>query len=222
MNNCKTYRAIWHDVVRGKQNGNCQTTHHPTEKIEQIEFVLNNLNCQRGHEILELFSGRGNLTDIYKKYGNVTECDRKYKKTGDSYLLYHKLIYEKKKYTVIDLDPYGFPCRLFPDIFLLIDKGILFVTMPKPSVNILNKITQIHLISYFGEQNPSEKVVADRIVLWGLSHWRKVELIDVVDLKSVWRFAFGVEKVKATDYTGIKNQPDEETRRRDTAQSRLF
>jgi len=120
--------------------------------------------------------------------------------------LFHKLIYEKKKFTIIDLDPYGFPNRFFPDIFLLIDDGILFVTMPKPYVNILNGITQTHLISYYGEQNPSEDSIIERIALWGLCHWRKVELIDSIDCKSIWRFAFSVKKVKATDYTGVRNR----------------
>ena len=133
----KTYRAIRHDVVREKQAANSLEVHHPNEKTKQIEFVMNNLNVQRGHDILELFAGRGNLTKVYDRYGTVVACDRKYLQTGDSFLLFHKLIYEKKKYTVVDVDPYGFPNRFFPDIYLLIDDGILFV----------NGITQTHLIS---------------------------------------------------------------------------
>ena len=132
--------------------------------------------------------------------------DKKYLNTGDSFIIFHKLIAEKNKFNVIDLDPYGFPNRFFPDIFLLIDKGIMFITMPKPYVNILNGITQTHLISYFDDHNPSEKKIIEKFVLFGLCHWRKVELLNVLNLKSVWRFAFKVEKVKATDYTGVKNR----------------
>jgi hypothetical protein len=51
----KTYRAIRHDVVRNKQKENSFEVHHPDEKLNQIEWVLNNLNIQKGHEILELF-----------------------------------------------------------------------------------------------------------------------------------------------------------------------
>ena len=202
----KTYRAIRHDVVRKKQAINSSEVHHPDEKTNQIEWVMQNLNVQNGHDILELFAGRGNLTNIYKQFGQVTACDRKYCKTGDSFLLFHKMIAEKKKFTVIDLDPYGFPSRLFPDIFLLIDDGLIFVTMPKPYVNVLNGITQTHLIAYFGEPNPSEDTIIDQIVTWGLCHWRQVELIDSIDCSSVWRFAFSVVKVKATDYTGVRNR----------------
>jgi hypothetical protein len=202
----KTYRAIRHDVVRQKQEVNHDQVHHPDQKIAQIKFVMQNLNMQRGHEILELFAGQGNLTNVYQEYGDVTACDRKYQKTGDSFLLYHRMIADKKKFTVIDLDPYGFPTRLFPDVYLLMDDGVMFVTMPKPYVNILNGITQTHLVSYFGEPNPSEDTIIDQIVIWGLCHWRQVELIDSVDCHSVWRFAFSVKKVKATDYTGVRNR----------------
>jgi len=202
----KTYRAIRHDVVRLKQSKNCDSVHHPIEKKEQIEQVLNNLNSQQDHKILELFSGRGNLTKVYEKYGEVTACDKKYLKTGDSFLLFHKLIFDRKKFSIIDIDAYGFPNRFFPDIFLLIEDGILFITMPKPYVNILNGITQAHLISYYGEPNPDEDSIIDKIAHWGLCHWREVTLIDSVDLKSIWRFAFYVKKVKATEYTGVRNR----------------
>lgn len=204
----KTYRAIRHDIVRAKQKMNDNEVHHPDEKINQIEKVFKSISKENGKpiKILELFAGQGNCTKVYEKYGVVTAYDKKYLKTGDSFIEYHKLIYDKKKFDVIDLDPYGFPNRFFPDIFLLIDNGILFVTMPKPYVNILNGITQTHLISYYDEHNPSEMQIVERIVLNGLCHWRKVQLIDSVDCKSVWRFAFSVERVKATEYTGVKNR----------------
>lgn len=204
----KTYRAIRHDITRDKQNKNTNEVHHPNEKIYQIKTILSVLNKQGRDKlsILELFAGQGNLTKVYQEYGNVDAFDRKWLKTGDSYVRCHELIGQKKTYDIIDLDPYGFPNRFFPDVFLLIEKGILFVTMPKPYVNILNGITQTHLISYFGEHNPSEKTIIERIALWGLCHWRKVELIDRINCKSVWRFAFDVTKVKATEYTGVQNR----------------
>lgn len=199
----KTYRAIRHDIIRKKQNDNEISVHHPDEKIKQIINILTGLSNLK---ILELFSGQGNLTKIYNQYGKVECFDKKYLKTGDSYLIFHKLVYERKKYDIIDLDPYGFPNRFFPDIFLLINKGFMFITMPKPYVNILNGITQTHLISYYGVSNPSKEIIIERIVLWGLCHWRKVQLIDSIDCKSVWRFAFSIEKVKSTKYTGVRNR----------------
>lgn len=200
--NKKTYRAIRHDVVRNRQNKNDNLVHHPSHKEKQIRSVLSGSELR----ILELFSGRGNLTKIYKEFGSVEEYDMKHLKTGDSYLVFHKLIFEKKLYDVIDLDPYGFPVRFFPDIFLLIESGTMFITMPKPSVNILNGVTKTLLISYFGTQNPTISEIVTQIAVWGLCHWRKVELENIVTLKSVWRIAISVEKIKATEYTGVRNR----------------
>jgi len=217
--NRKTYRAIRHDITREKQKLNNNQVHHPNEKINQIKKILLGIDLS----ILELFAGNGNCTQVYDNYGevlsfeknknvfnalmkNTKDCLNVQCNKADSFIEYHRLIFLKQKFDVIDLDPYGFPNRFFPDIFLLIDKGILFVTMPKPYVNILNGITASHLISYYGEQNPSKETIVERIALWGLCHWRKVELVDCVDCKSIWRFAFYVEKVKATDYTGVKNR----------------
>ena len=219
----KTYRAIRHDITRAKQKDNSDEVHHPAEKEQQVRKILDKDSGWSDLSILELFAGHGNLTKVYADYGevyaneykkavyeklvtNTKECMLVHCNRVDSYRDFHSLIGLNQKFDVIDLDPYGFPNRFFPDIYLLIDKGYLFVTMPKPYVNILNGITQTHLISYYGEQNPPEENIISRIVLWGLCHWRKVELIDSIDCKSVWRFAFAVEKVKATDYTGVRNR----------------
>ena len=70
-----------------------------------------------------MFAGQGNLTNIYKAYGDVIPYDKKYLKTGDSFLEYHRLIADKKKFDIIDLDPYGFPNRFFPDVFYLLTRA---------------------------------------------------------------------------------------------------
>lgn len=199
----KTYRAIRHDIKRAKLKSNADSHHHPKEKREQIENVLEG---KSELNILELFAGQGNTTKILGQYGEVQAYDRKYLKTGDSYLVFHRLISEKKTYDVIDLDPYGFPTRFFPDVFLLIEDGYMFITMPKPFVNVLNAMTQTHLTAYFGEGNPPLEKIQERFVLYGLCHWRKVEFIDTIDLGRLWRFALRVQKVKATEYTGTVNQ----------------
>tara|TARA_Y100001938_G_C7972848_1_gene370214 strand:- start:129 stop:827 length:699 start_codon:yes stop_codon:yes gene_type:complete len=221
--NKKTYRAIRHDVTRKKQNDYSDSLHHPKQKINQIKNVLSEFCGWADLSTLELFAGQGNCTKIYAEFGEVIANEQKNKvfkklienvkncafvhcNKVDSFLDFHQLIALKQKFDVVDLDPYGFPNRFFPDVFLLIDKGVLFVTMPKPFVNILNGITQTHLISYYGEQNPSLETIIEKIATWGVCHWRKVELINYIDLKSVWRFAFKVEKVKATEYCNVKNK----------------
>ena len=199
----KSYRAILHDEIRHKQETNAYKLHHPVQKINQIKSILSE---DSSYKILELFAGQGNLTKVYEQYGSVEAYDKKHLKTGDSYTLFHKLIHDKKHYDVVDVDPYGFPSRFFPDIFLLMEDSYLFLTFPKPYVNILNGITQTHLASYYGSSNPAFEEVIERIANFGICHWRKVVLIDSVDLKSVWRMVFKVIKVKATEYTGVKNR----------------
>lgn len=198
----KTYRAIRHQIVRAKQSENDDSVHHPKEKINQIYKYIKGENLR----ILELFAGQGNLTKHFTKFGCIDAYDKKYLKTGDSYINVFDLIYKKKKYDVIDIDPYGFPNRLFPHIYLLIDKGLMFITMPKPYVNILNGITRTHLISYYGEHNPNINIIIEKFAMWGLCHWRKIEVLDTLDLKSVWRICIQVTKVKATEYTGVRNR----------------
>jgi len=219
----KSYRAIRHDVVREKQKKYSDDLHHPSQKTKQVRKILSE-RCGWGDmSILEFFAGVGNLTKVYSEFGEVLAFEKNKKnfdkllantndsmlvrcENADSYREYHRHIYLKMKYDVIDLDPYGFPNRFFPDIYLLIDDGVLFVTMPKPYVNILNGITQTHLVSYFGEQNPSMEKIIESLAVWGLCHWRRITLLDALDLKSVWRFAVEVKKVKATEYTGVRNR----------------
>ena len=202
----KTYRAVRHDVVRKKQKENSKEVHHPEQKKEQINKILSG---RENLKIMELFAGHGNLKETYDQYigekGFLEQYD-KLLKTGDSYLLFHKLIAEKRKYDVIDVDPYGFPNRFFPDIFLLMEDGVMFITMPKPWVNIANGITKQHLTCYFGEHNPSLEVIKEKIRLFGLCHWRDVQYLDVMDFGRLWRIAVSVKKVKATEYTGVRNR----------------
>jgi len=198
----KTYRAIRHDVVRKKQRENSAECHHPEQKENQIRTVLKNKSDLK---ILELFAGHGNLTKIYKDFGNV-DCYDKLLKTGDSYLVFHKLIGERKKYDVIDLDPYGFPNRFFSDIFLLQTKGYMFITMPKPFVNILNGITKQHLICYYGEHNPPKETIIEKIKLYGLCHWRELTLLSCLDFGRIWRLCFEVNRVLATEFCGVRNR----------------
>jgi len=204
--NIKSYRAIRHDIVRAKQKANADEVHHPIEKNNQIARIFKEWDFL-GHslKILELFAGDGNLTATYEAFGKVTALDKKLG-TGDSFKQYHRFIADNKKFDVVDIDPYGFPSRFLPDVFLLIDKGYLFVTCPIPSVNILHDITKTHLVSYFGSDNPSEQQIVEKIALSGLCHWRKVVLNDAIKIGRMYRFAFWVEKIKSTEYTGVKNR----------------
>ena len=198
----KTYRAIRHDIVRQRQKNNSDDAHQPDEKKSQIKKYLGE---KENLKILELFCGQQNLSPLYEEHGTLEKYDKKLK-TGDSFKVFHKLISQNKKYDVIDIDPYGFPSRFFPDIFLLMDKGIIFLTFPKPWVNILNGITQAHHYAYYGNTCPTLKEIQEKIALYGLCHWRKIIFEDVMDMGRLWRFVLSVEKIKATEYTGTRNR----------------
>jgi len=202
----KTYRAIRHDVTRKKQRENSNEVHHPEQKKAQIDKILEG---KTDLKIMELFAGHGNLTSTYNQYigekGFLEQYDKELK-TGDSYLLFHKLIAERRKYDVIDVDPYGFPVKFLPDGFLLMQDGIMFMTMPKPWVNIANGITKQLLTCYFGSGKPSLEVIQEKIRLYALCHWRSVEYLDVIDFGRLWRMVMRVKRVKATEYTGVRNR----------------
>lgn len=198
----KSYRAIRHDVIRSKQKVYDQDVVHHDQKIHQIRSFLKD---KKDLNILELFSGSGVLTKEYQNYGVVTECDKK-NGTGDSFRLYHRFIYENKKFDVIDIDSFGFPNRFLPDIYLLIEDGLMFVTLPIPSINILHDITKTHLFSYYGSDRPSIEEMANKIALFGLSHWREVSIVDLIKCNRIYRLVLSVKKIKSTDYTGVKNR----------------
>lgn len=202
MKKQKTYRAIRHDIVRARQKNNNDDAHHPKQKKEQIQKYLFN---KKNLKILELFAGQQNLSPLYEEYGDLDKYDKKLK-TGDSFKIFHQLISENKIYDVVDIDPYGFPSRFFPDVFLLIKDGLVFLTFPKPWVNILNGITQTHLYSYYGSNNPTLEEIQKKIALYGLCHWRQIVFLETLDLGRLWRFVLKVSRVKATEYTNTKNR----------------
>lgn len=188
---------------RKKQKEYTDEYHHPKEKINQIYKILNNKSYDDKFKILELFCGNGNLTKIYKNYGNVSSFD-KICGDGDSYRLFHKLIYEKKIYNLIDLDPYGFPCRFFPDIFLLINDGYLIVTICK--LKKANLWTLKLMESYFTVRKPNETQIINTFCNEGMKHWRYVKPIDILNLEKVFRIVFSVKRVHACNYCGTTNR----------------
>jgi hypothetical protein len=79
----------------------------------------------------------------------------------------------------------------------------MLVTCPKPGVNVVNRMNLVHNRAWWGAEMPTEEQVIDRIISWGLCLWRDVELLDTIEFANMWRFAFKVKKVKATEYVGI-------------------
>jgi len=193
----KTKSANKHDKQRKAQADDLTHTNHTELKITQIEKYVQTFD----NNILELFSGNGKLTKIWNDYGIVTTNDN-----IDAYRLFHKLIWERKKYTIIDLDPYGFPTRFFPDIFLLIENGIIFITIPHPAVNVLNGITQQTFLNYYGVKKPTIEIFIEKIKQYALCHWRELTLLNIMKMGRVYRLCLNVKRVKATEYCGVRNR----------------
>lgn len=203
--NC-TDSAIRHLILNIKKEKNLDVVHHPREKEKQIREILKG---QMNLRILECFSGYGNLTKIYKTYGDVITIDSKIqtKKRNhilmDSFRAVHKLVSEDEYFDVIDIDSYGFPSRHFPHIFRLIKKGYLFVTFPYLSA-MKNKITNEHLRLFWGTEKLTPEIIIECIQKWGRMYYRDVQLIDIKKFDRIYRFAFEVNKISAADMVDLQ------------------
>lgn len=213
-----TTSAIKHKFRRISQNNNSEKHHHPKQKWEQIErYIESNKNY-----ILETNCGWGNLTKLYQQYGEVLcyDIDKKrveyinkmqmqdvYAEHGDSIIESHGLVGNKCKFDIIDLDPYGMPSRYFPHIFLLMNKGYLFVTLPKLAVQKLNKITAKHLDCFWGigetNRKEYEDIIIKKIIDFGMQNYREVILEEIISVGSVYRIAFRVERKSSLDLVGL-------------------
>lgn len=215
-----TLSSVKHKYVRLNQARNDDKHHHPEEKIKQVKRVLGK---KSGMHVLETNAGMGNLSEIYRFYGEVLahDIDRKkvehLKRLGyedfevikcDSFKEIHRYIFHGLKFSVIDLDPYGFPSRYFPHVFNLIDDGYLFVTFPKMGVQQINKIMKEHYRVFWDmtldRKLDQEKIIHKKIKDYGLQNYRSVELVDSIDLGRMFRFAYKVKKESALDLVGLK------------------
>ena len=213
-----TASAIKHKIRRISQNNNLEKHHHPLEKIEQVRRYLKNDD----NYILETNCGWGNLTKIYQEYGEVLcfDIDKKriqhvkemqmqdvYAEHADSFLELHRLVSSKCEFNVIDLDPYGFPSRYFPHVFLLINKGYLFLTIPKLGVQKINKITARHLECFWGiyqwNRKDYEDVIVKKVAEYGMQNYREVVLSETLSIGGVYRMVFRVEKKSSLALVGL-------------------
>lgn len=179
--------------------------HHPKEKIVQLTNHLPENLFNSDCEILELFAGvggEGNLTRWYRDYiGNVTSLDKS--TTGDSFRYIHKLIYEQKKYDVIDIDPYGWPNGLFPDVFKLMkNECILALTFPRPGTCVLTKTIESKYEMFWNSSRPTEGSIVGSIVDEAKKYWFMPSLLDYRRISSIWRFMFHCKRINADVITG--------------------
>ena len=181
-------------IILERKRSDSESVNHKSIKTKHAQEILAPYS---GLKILELFQGNGGMTSTYSYYGDVDGFDRK-NGDGDSFIKFHTLISEKRKYNVIDLDPYGFPNRLFPDIFMLIDDGFLFVTTPNGK-SVRNPWTKNLNTQYWGNPKPELNDFIVNIIGYGRGHKREVKFINNINLTDkMFRMVFRVKRMNAT------------------------
>ena len=195
------HTAESHKAIRKQQSENADEYHHPDEKIQQLQKYTKLIKG----EILEVFAGRGNLTQFYEQEGNVTAMSKE--EHGDSFDAIYKLRSYKKKFDVIDIDSYGYPDKFFPVIFQLMrDECFLVFTFPIVGVNCLNGITEQHFINFWRSARPTIGDVTGILTDMALREWFLIQLVNVQKIKRIWRFAFVCKRQKATEFCGVRNR----------------
>lgn len=220
--------AVKHKYTRLQQAANQESHHHPQEKTQQALAILTG---RSGLRVLETHAGYGNMTKVYQHFADrivayetsEEKCDRLKNEVpaaevvrGDSLHELHGLLYSKEQFDVVDVDPYGFPSRYFPGVLELIDDGILFVTFPKYGCAQINRITQLHVKTFYdfdGGSNAAflEKCL-DMLNKQAMRSYRTVEVLDILDLKKVYRVAVRVCKKNAFTLCGYDHLTKREGR----------
>jgi len=183
---------------RQLKKANHDMYHHPIEKIKQLE----QLNINNHDTVLEVFAGQGNLTKWYQnKVKEVTPLSREKNSkinTGNSYDYIHKLRYEKKKYSIIDIDGYGYPSKFFPLVFeMMTDNAKLIFTFPRPGVKQINNMTEEHFRIFYKSDRPSIGDVTGVLTDMALREWYLLSLLNVVKIKNIYRFVYSCVRQKA-------------------------
>ena len=190
-----------HERLRDRQESNLDSHHHPIEKIAQLE----NFSEFLSGDILELFSGKGNLTKFYSEYGNVHACTKE--TTGDSFKYVYKLAANNKKFNVIDIDGYGLPSSFMDIVFKLMKpECLLILTFPVVGVQCVNGIFEQHYVNHWKSSRPTTGDIVGCTTDFGLRHWFLPKLIDVVKINKIWRIIFLCNRIKATEMTNTRNR----------------
>jgi len=194
------HSAESHKKTRLKQGLNDDDYHNPKEKIAQLEKFI-----QSGSDVLEVFAGKGNLTEFYTGLDCTVTAMTK-EQFGSSFDAIYQLRADRKKYDIIDIDSYGYPDKFFPLVFEMIkDNGLIVFTFPIVGVNCLNGISEQHFYTFY-RGIPTIGDVVGQITDWGLREWILPTLLDVVKIKRIYRFVFHCSKKKATEMCFVRNR----------------
>lgn len=216
--------SVKHKVRRLQQAKGMEKYSHPKEKAELVMPILRSLLERKGKplKILETHCGFGGMSRVYDQYGSVlgfdivqeridacsAACERfdGIKKDSEHELL--RLRYEKKKFDVVDVDPYGLPSRYFPYVFGLINDGYLFLTFPMMGVAQINALTIKHYQVFWGieldDKGEYVQKIVERLSDYAYIEKRKITVEQVVRVDRIYRLVIKVEKVALTKLLGMK------------------
>tara|TARA_R110002073_G_C9253352_1_gene562767 strand:+ start:37 stop:789 length:753 start_codon:yes stop_codon:yes gene_type:complete len=226
----KTYKQIAHDigstlssvkhkVRRLQQNNNLDRYKHTKEKIEQLKKYLKKTDIH----ILETHCGFGSLSEYYNLFGEVLSIDIDANRIkflnnlglegvtaikADSEKEIYSLVFNKCKFDVVDIDPYGFPSRFFPHCFHLIDDGYLFLTFPVLGVAQINKITIQHYKSFWGitlnEPDKYIEKIKKKLFDYAFMAKKSIEVKEILKINRIYRFVIKVKKESLLKIVGLK------------------
>lgn len=211
--------SVKHKIRRIKQSENQDKYKHTKEKSEQVDKFISGKN----KKTLETHAGFGCMTEKYSSFGDVYSIElvqdrvdfinaKKIKGVecikGDSEKEVLSLLYKNKKYDIVDVDPYGFPSRYFPNVFGLIDEGILFLTFPVMGVAQINKITIEHYRVFWGIDLSDKDCYTDKIVKklkdYAFMQKRSIEVLEIKKIDRIYRFAIKVKKESLLKIVDLK------------------
>lgn len=219
-----TSNSVKHKIRRLQQAQGLEKYSHPLEKAELILPYLIKLKETKNRElkVLETHSGFGGMTCVYDKFGVVQgydivqeRLDKCYELCSsfvgfkcDSELEILKLRYDKSKFDIVDVDPYGMPSRYFPHVFGLIDDGFLVLTFPMLGVAQINKLTIKHYEVYWdislSDKNQYIEKIASKLHEYAYMEKRRIIIEKVIRIDRVYRFVIKVEKAPLTELVGLK------------------
>jgi len=169
--------------------------HHPSEKINQINKILNNIKLNE-YKILETFAGQGNLTNIYNSFNPIKftpltlpkfkDLNKHFVITKDSKKEIFKLIADDYKYNIIDIDGYGPEGLLLQNIFYLFDNNIgstniLFWTFGTlTSGSQATKIKKFKYKNIFNNENPTYDDFISTLNTYANQHYFKTKVLDKI------------------------------------------
>ncbi|EMI4329321.1 hypothetical protein V6465_003489 [Vibrio cholerae] len=215
--------SVKHKIRRLQQAKGLDKYSHPVEKTQIALPVLEKLkqNKKRSLKILETHCGFGGMSRVYDKFGSVlgfdivqdriNECQAScqnfegIKAESEHELL--RLRYDKRKFDLVDVDPYGFPSRFFPFVFGLINDGYLFLTFPMMGVAQINALTIKHYQIFWGIELDDKadyiEKISERLHQYAYMEKRKITIEQVSKVDRIFRFVIHVEKVSLTKLLGM-------------------